>query len=109
MGQDSSRVFMLTDICACLMYNCAEYVIRMKTRRQQWRINTIAPPASIPAIAPYLFERFQNRASSITGPNAAPKPAHAKDTIPKTEEFESHAITTPIMEITMSVTRAIII
>ena len=39
------------------------------------------PPATIPLIAPYLFERFQNNAKSITGPNVAPKPAQANDTI----------------------------
>ena len=43
------------------------------------------PPATIPLIAPYLFERFQNNAKSITGPNVAPKPAQANDTIWNTE------------------------
>ena len=35
--------------------------------------------------APGILDRLQNRASSTTGPKAAPKPAHAKDTMPKTE------------------------
>ena len=37
-------------------------------------------PAIMPAIAPSLVERFQNSAASMTGPNVAPRPAHAKDT-----------------------------
>ena len=33
----------------------------------------------MPAVAPYLLERFQKRAVRITGPNVAPKPAHAEN------------------------------
>ncbi len=45
------------------------------------------PPAIIPA--PALLERFQNSAARITGPNVAPKPAHARvDTIVK-KPYES--------------------
>ncbi len=67
----------------------------------------IMPPDTIPAIAPYLLERFQKRAASITGPNAAPKPAHANDTIPNTELLGSQAITTPRIAITISTDLAI--
>ena len=52
-------------------------------------MKTIAPPEIIPAKAPCQLERFQNNAKRTTGPNTAPKPAHAKDTILKTELFGS--------------------
>ena len=35
----------------------------------------------MPATAPARFVRFQKRARRISGPNAAPNPAHANDTI----------------------------
>ncbi len=38
------------------------------------------------AIAPHEVNRGQYRASRITGPKAAPKPAHAKETSSSTEE-----------------------
>ena len=47
--------------------------------RRSFQINTIAPPESIPAIAPALFVRFQNRENRTIGPKVAPKPDHAKD------------------------------
>ena len=50
-----------------------------------FQTNTITPPEIMPARAPHLLARFQNRANRITGPNAAPKPAHAKDTTRNTE------------------------
>ena len=53
--------------------------------------------------------RFQNSERSISGPKTAPKPAHANETMPKTDEFASHAITTPITEMIISVKRATII
>lgn len=56
-----------------------------KFRTKNFQINTVAPPAISPAIAPYLFERFQNKERSTTGPNDAPSPAHAKLTIANTE------------------------
>ena len=34
-------------------------------------------PDITPDNAPYSLQRFQNRLQRITGPNAAPKPAHA--------------------------------
>ena len=52
-----------------------------------FQMNTIAPPAKTPAIAPYLLLLLQKRESSITGPNAAPKPAQANDTILNTLLF----------------------
>ena len=55
-------------------------------------MNTIAPPEIIPASAPCQFERLQKRANNTTGPNTAPKPAHAKETMPNTELFGSRAI-----------------
>ena len=36
-----------------------------------------APPDITPANAPCSLQRFQNKLQRITGPNAAPKPAHA--------------------------------
>ena len=35
----------------------------------------------MPAIAPARFVRFQKSARRMSGPNAAPKPAHANETI----------------------------
>ena len=60
----------------------------------------------MPASAPCLLERLQNSAVSTTGPNAAPKPAHAKDTIPKTELFGSLAMKAAITEIAKTETLA---
>ena len=71
--------------------------------------NTIAPPTNIPENAPYLLALFQNKAHSTTGPNAAPKPAQANDTIWNTDELGSQARITATTEITRSVTLAIII
>ena len=51
----------------------------------------MAPPATIPERAPYRLLLLQNRARRTTGPNAAPKPAHAKLTIWNTLEFGSQA------------------
>lgn len=45
------------------------------------------PPASIPASAPCQLQRFQKSAQSMTAPNAPPKPAHAKLTMPNTLEL----------------------
>ena len=50
-----------------------------------FQINTIAPPAITPAIAPSFVVLFQKSAVSVSAPNAPPKPAHANDTIPNTE------------------------
>ena len=71
--------------------------------------NTIPAPPTIPAIAPVLLVRFQNREKSISGPNVAPKPAHANDTIWKITLFSSRAIIIPINVNAKSVTREIII
>ena len=51
-----------------------------------FQTNIIAPPETIPARTPHLVVRFQKSENSIAGPNAAPKPAHAKDTILKKED-----------------------
>ena len=61
-------------------------------RIRYFQINTIEPPQIIPARAPCQLERLQNNARSTTGPNTAPKPAQAKDTIVNTELFGSRAI-----------------
>ena len=50
------------------------------------------PPQIIPARAPCQLERLQKRARRTTGPNTAPKPAQAKDTMLNTELFGSRAI-----------------
>ena len=63
----------------------------------------------MPASAPYLLERFQNRANTTTGPKDAPKPAHAKDTMPNTELLGSRARKIAMMEITITVIRAMVI
>ena len=67
----------------------------------------MAPPVIIPASAPHLLERFQNSAHSTTGPNAAPNPAQAKDTISNTELFGFDARITPTMEMITTVILAI--
>ena len=72
-------------------------------------MNTIAPPATIPLSAPHLLVRFQNSEQSIIGPNDAPKPAHAKDTMLNTDELGSQARITATTEIIISVTLAITI
>ena len=46
--------------------------------------NIIIPPEIIPDIAPYLLALLQNNERRTTGPNVAPKPAHANDTISNT-------------------------
>ena len=61
-----------------------------------FHINIIAPPAIMPDIIPYLFALFQKSEQRTTGPNAAPKPAHANETIWNTELSGSHARNTPI-------------
>ena len=49
-----------------------------------FHMNIIAPPAIIPDTIPYLLALFQKSEQRTTGPNAAPKPAHANDTISNT-------------------------
>ena len=49
--------------------------------------------------------RFQNREKSISGPNAAPKPAHAKAVIPKMVELAFQAMTMAMRVITVRVMR----
>ena len=70
-----------------------------------FQIKTIAPPASIPATAPARVVRFQNSENSISGPKAAPKPAHAKEVMLKMVELEFQAIAIAMMVITASVMR----
>ena len=57
-----------------------------------FQINTMDPPQIIPARAPCQLERLQKRARRTTGPNTAPKPAQAKDTMLNTELFGSRAM-----------------
>lgn len=57
-----------------------------------FQMNTMDPPQIIPARAPCQLERLQNNARRTTGPNTAPKPAQAKDTMVKTELFGSRAM-----------------
>ena len=73
-----------------------------------FQINTNAPPDTIPAIAPGNVVRFQKREHIITGPNAAPNPAPANDTIPNTELFGSLAMTIQRIATTTTVRRAAI-
>ena len=76
-------------------------------RTAYFHTNTITPPTSMPERAPHLLLFFQNSASSTTGPKAAPKPAHAKDTMVNTEP-SSRAQITPMTAMTMTVSRAMI-
>ena len=75
-------------------------------RTRYFQMNTIAPPEIIPASAPCQFERLQKRANNTTGPNTAPKPAHAKETMPNTELFGSRAIKAAITAMASKVKRA---
>ena len=71
-------------------------------------MKTIAPPESIPASAPQRLARRQNSENRTTGPKAAPKPAHAKETIWKTELDGSRARKTAMTAMPTSVRRAAI-
>ena len=71
-------------------------------------MNTMAPPTIRPARAPALLDRFQNRDSSIVGPNVAPKPAQAKETTRKTELLGFQARTMAIMAMPITVALAMI-
>ena len=72
-----------------------------------FQINTIAPPTTMPARAPHLLVRFQNRAQSITGPKAAPKPPQAKETMENTlPSFLAQII--PMIAITITAALAMI-
>src|SRR5574344_534329 len=68
----------------------------------------ITPPVINPAIAPCLFDRFQKSERSTTGPNEAPKPAHANETIWNTELSGSLAMNMEMIEIMTTVSFAII-
>ena len=50
-----------------------------------FQTKTITAPATMPARAPGLLVRFQNREKRTTGPKEAPKPAQAKETMRNTE------------------------
>ena len=52
--------------------------------------------------------QFQNRANTTTGPKDAPKPAHAKDTMPNTELLGSRARKMAMTEMTHTVIRAMV-
>ena len=54
-----------------------------------FHMNTIIPPESMPAIAPSLVVLFQNNENMVIGPNVAPNPAQANDTIVKITLFSS--------------------
>ena len=45
---------------------------------------TVSAPTIIPTIAPFKVMRFHSKDKIINGPKAAPKPAHAYATKPKT-------------------------
>ena len=71
-----------------------------------FQTKTMAPPETIPARAPHLLQRFQNRERIITGPKVAPKPAQAKETTRKMELVGSLAKITPRMATPTTVRRA---
>ena len=72
-------------------------------RIRYFQINTMEPPQTIPASAPHLLVRFQNRENRTTGPNAAPNPAQAKETMANTELSGFLAMNAATTEITRSV------
>ena len=57
----------------------------------------------MPEIAPGRFVRFQKSAHITSGPNAAPKPAQANETMPNTELSGFLAITTSSIAIITTV------
>ena len=67
---------------------------------------TITPPAAMPETAPAKVVRFQYRAQITRGPKPAPKPAQAKETMPKMELLGSFAMKMPRMAMAMTVSRA---
>ena len=71
-----------------------------------FQMKTIAPPATMPAMAPCFVVRFQNREKRTSGPKAAPKPAQAKDTMRKTELLGFQASRIPTTAMPMTVPRA---
>ena len=75
-------------------------------RTANFQIKIMAPPTTMPARAPWRFVRLQNRENSISGPNAAPKPAHAKETIRNTELSGFQARNTPITAMIRRLPRA---
>ena len=77
-----------------------------KGRTRNFHTNTITPPLTRPVSAPGRVVRFQNRQHSISGPNAPPKPAHAKLTIWNTLELGSCASRMATIEIPRIVARA---
>lgn len=76
---------------------------------RNFHMNTMLPPVSIPAIAPALVVLFQKSDKIMSGPNVAPKPAHAKDTTWNITLRSSKAIIMPNRDIARSVIRDIII
>ena len=67
------------------------------------QIITLTPPVIIPAIAPFLVVLFQKSENNTIGPNVAPNPAHANETIVNTELSGSLAIIAATTAITNSV------
>ncbi|EKN67764.1 hypothetical protein P9E76_02110 [Schinkia azotoformans] len=53
------------------------HINRNESQRLIDHTMTVRPPIIIPARAPFLAVPFQKRVNKITGPNTAPKPAHA--------------------------------
>ena len=76
-------------------------------RTPNFQMKIITAPESMPAIAPYLLQRFQNRANSTTGPKVAPKPAQAKETTRKMELLGFSAKNTATIAIQITPRRAI--
>ena len=64
-----------------------------------FQIRTLAPPVTMPAIAPARVVRFQKSEKSMIGPKVAPKPAQANETRLNITLFSSHATITPTIEI----------
>lgn len=70
-----------------------------------FQMKTMAPPAIMPEMAPYLLVRFQNREKRTRGPKEAPKPAQAKETMLNTVLLGSQARKMATMAMPMTVPR----
>ena len=76
-------------------------------RTPNFQTKIMIAPESMPAMAPYLLQRFQNREKRTIGPKVAPKPAQAKETTRKMELLGFRAKNTATIAMQITPTRAI--
>ena len=62
-------------------------------------------PTIIPASTPFAVVFFHHKVSSMAGPKEAPNPAHAYDTIAKTNFFDVMAMVKAIIPTAMVIIR----